>query len=473
MPDWILPLAGRWYSFLPWLVVSATAWRLYGWRRAVLLLVGGWAIAFAAEWGSTAGPGIPFGVYRYRSGGLSHDWRVLGVPLFDSLSFTWLAFCAFTLLGHLGVRGYRRVLLGAVAMVALDVVVDPVALRGAHWFLGSIYSYPPGRGVWFGVTLLNYVGWLAVGLALQLWLLLSLGNAHKAGKAAVVISGGMLFGVVAQSTVLAVLLGVAPAALACLALLALVAVAAWQTRPGWSALSATPLIIACALSAEGRAARAAVPGRWLRAPARGQSRWRHSSQPIEVWETGIGPDAARFAADSAITGTSVVVAGVAGACGSGWELGDTGVCESVLTGKLSWVALDQSLVSRLIAARVGRRCRMATVAAVADEGSERRRLLELGIQLVEMETAAWAETPGLSVAGVRVVLDTPEHPLGAAVQLLSLGARRPSWTKTLRLLVRRPGIVGELLKTGARQREALRSLKVAVAGVADCLLSQP
>jgi putative membrane protein len=42
-------------------------------------------------------------------------------------------------------------------------VIDPVALRGDRWFLGQIFHYPNG-GVYFGVPLSNFAGWLVVGI---------------------------------------------------------------------------------------------------------------------------------------------------------------------------------------------------------------------------------------------------------------------------------------------------------------------
>jgi putative membrane protein len=41
------------------------------------------------------------------------------------------------------------------------MIIDPVALRGDRWFLGQIYYYPEG-GVYFGVTLANFLGWFFV-----------------------------------------------------------------------------------------------------------------------------------------------------------------------------------------------------------------------------------------------------------------------------------------------------------------------
>src|SRR5204863_9307365 len=46
--------------------------------------------------------------------------------------------------------------------MALDVVIDPLAVRGDRWFLGRIFYYPSG-GAYFGVPLSNFAGWLCVG----------------------------------------------------------------------------------------------------------------------------------------------------------------------------------------------------------------------------------------------------------------------------------------------------------------------
>jgi putative membrane protein len=49
--------------------------------------------------------------------------------------------------------------------VLIDVVIDPLALRGSRWFLGQIYGYYE-EGVYFGVPLANFVGWGIVGTVL-------------------------------------------------------------------------------------------------------------------------------------------------------------------------------------------------------------------------------------------------------------------------------------------------------------------
>ena len=60
-------------------------------------------------------------------------------------------------------RSKSAIGLSALFLMLLDVVIDPVALRGDRWFLGKIYYYPE-PGVHFGVPIANYLGWVFVGL---------------------------------------------------------------------------------------------------------------------------------------------------------------------------------------------------------------------------------------------------------------------------------------------------------------------
>jgi putative membrane protein len=47
----------------------------------------------------------------------------------------------------------------------LDIVIDPVALLGEQWFLGKIYGYRQA-GLYFGIPMSNFGGWLLVGFVL-------------------------------------------------------------------------------------------------------------------------------------------------------------------------------------------------------------------------------------------------------------------------------------------------------------------
>ena len=149
------------FAFLAAFAVSAT--RDLGLGRMVGFLAWGFLVAFTAEYASTR-IAIPFGLYHYTGSTRGLELYLANVPFFDSLSFPFLAYAAFSLARRaLGTgQGWPVVLLSGVLMTLLDVVIDPLAVRGDRWFLGRIFYYPdPGR--YFGVPLANFGGWLIVG----------------------------------------------------------------------------------------------------------------------------------------------------------------------------------------------------------------------------------------------------------------------------------------------------------------------
>lgn len=113
------------------------------------------------------------------------------VPLMDSLSFPFLLYASYCMAlafllpsittrsspGLIGMEfpltirtGWPIMLLAILFFVFLDVVIDPVALRGDRWFLGKIYYYPE-PGAHFGIPIANYIGWAIVGfLSLRTYL---------------------------------------------------------------------------------------------------------------------------------------------------------------------------------------------------------------------------------------------------------------------------------------------------------------
>jgi putative membrane protein len=170
------------FGFLAvYLTAAAAAW---GWRRAAAFTVWAGSVAFAAEWSSTR-VGVPFGLYHYTGETAGRELYLSNVPFFDPLSFTFLAYASLGLAGQLldahGRAGVRapdrnpgagragaRVRLAGLAgllMMWLDVVIDPLAVRGDRWFLGRIFYYPE-PGWYFGVPTANFVGWVVVGAAI-------------------------------------------------------------------------------------------------------------------------------------------------------------------------------------------------------------------------------------------------------------------------------------------------------------------
>lgn len=167
------------YVFFFLAVSCYSASRLLGWSRTAALFGITWLTAFLSELASTR-IGIPFGHYFYTESTKGQELYLANVPFMDSLSFTFLLYASYTmalafvlpmardsgqpswvmlpaLWTHWTVIG-----LASVFFMLIDVVIDPVALRGDRWFLGQIYGYADD-GVYFGVPLSNFVGWAIVG----------------------------------------------------------------------------------------------------------------------------------------------------------------------------------------------------------------------------------------------------------------------------------------------------------------------
>jgi len=162
------------YVFLFLALYLWTASAAMGWRRTALFTAIAWGVAFFAEYSSTRN-GIPFGFYTYTQETRGRELYLSNVPFMDSLSFTFVSYVSFALAQWLrlpdgasarqiiAVRRSAPVLcLGVFLFMLIDVVIDPVALRGNRWFLGQIYEYP-SPGIYFGVPLTNFLGWAVVG----------------------------------------------------------------------------------------------------------------------------------------------------------------------------------------------------------------------------------------------------------------------------------------------------------------------
>lgn len=167
MSDTVMLLLGtvalRPYVFAFFIVYLLLAGADLGGRRALFFTLFAWVAAFVAEFSSTR-VGIPFGLYHYTGATRGRELYLADVPFMDSLSFTFLAYASFclarALLGR--ARGPAVVVLTGFLVMLLDVVIDPIAVMGDRWFLGRIFYYPEG-GMYFGVPLSNFLGWMIVG----------------------------------------------------------------------------------------------------------------------------------------------------------------------------------------------------------------------------------------------------------------------------------------------------------------------
>lgn len=152
----------------------------FGVRTTLLFTVLTYGVSLACEWSSVHN-GFPFGLYHYSDATRGREIWIAGVPFMDSLSFTFLGFASYTVALLVASPLYRRGLdlrvldtweirraprvwlMAALFMVMVDMVVDPLSVRGAQWFLGKIFWYDP-PGSHFGVPISNYLGWFFVAV---------------------------------------------------------------------------------------------------------------------------------------------------------------------------------------------------------------------------------------------------------------------------------------------------------------------
>jgi putative membrane protein len=155
------------FGFLAIFLVAGA--RDLGRARTLAFLSWGGGVALVAELVSTR-VGLPFGLYHYTGATRGAELFVGNVPFFSPLSFPFLAYASLCLARRafgpawastLAGRA-RAVLVSGVLMMLLDVVIDPLAVQGGRWFLGHLFYYP-GGGLYFGVPLSNFLGWLTVG----------------------------------------------------------------------------------------------------------------------------------------------------------------------------------------------------------------------------------------------------------------------------------------------------------------------
>ena len=173
------------YVFLFLAAFLFSAIQLIGWPRTWRFWLISWATAFVCEFSSTR-TGIPFGWYFYNGSTIGQELYFFDVPFMDSISFSFLLFASYCVALGLVLpaastvnreeailrplrfdlddrTGWAVYALTAFLFAFIDMVIDPVALRGDRWFLGKIYYYPD-PGWHFGVPFANYVGWAVVGL---------------------------------------------------------------------------------------------------------------------------------------------------------------------------------------------------------------------------------------------------------------------------------------------------------------------
>lgn len=170
-------------AVLAWVVVLglfggslAAAAGLGGWRRAARAALAVLVATVVVEAVGTR-TGVPFGHYDYTD---ALGPRIALVPVL--VPFAWFAMAlparevAVAIVGQ-DARPWHRIALGAVALTAWDLFLDPQMVGEGYWI------WPDG-GAYRGIPLGNYAGWLLTSAGAML-LLERLLPPRRASRAAV------------------------------------------------------------------------------------------------------------------------------------------------------------------------------------------------------------------------------------------------------------------------------------------------
>lgn len=113
-------------------------------------------VGFAAEWIGVH-TGYLFGNYAY---GSNLGWKWLDIPLIIGVNWVMLSGAAVACVAHVRVPQVVRALLSALLMTALDVLIEPVAVKSDYWH-------------WEGgiIPLYNYISWFMIAFPLHLFLI--------------------------------------------------------------------------------------------------------------------------------------------------------------------------------------------------------------------------------------------------------------------------------------------------------------
>ena len=183
-------LARRWYVvvFLAGYVAASVPER--GWKATVRFALIAVGIAFAAEYSSTRN-GFPFTHYSYTGDTRGDELYLSNIPAFVPVSYAVMIYAGRAVATLVARTRIALIVLSAVATMALDLVVDPVAVRGSQWFLGNLFHYA-SHGPWFGVPLSNFGGWvLAAAAVIGLDLVLGPGEPVRPAPRGVALAGGV------------------------------------------------------------------------------------------------------------------------------------------------------------------------------------------------------------------------------------------------------------------------------------------
>ena len=97
--------------------------------------------------------GFPFGTYTY---GEVLGWKLLDVPLVIGINWFLLIYAFFSVGSFLKKPGFR-ILFTALAMLLMDLLIEPVAIHLGYW------AWPGGN-----IPLQNYLSWFVISAVMAL-----------------------------------------------------------------------------------------------------------------------------------------------------------------------------------------------------------------------------------------------------------------------------------------------------------------
>jgi putative membrane protein len=132
----------------------------YAATRWVTAFVVIYAVSLGAELAGTT-VGLPFGPYRYTDG-LGIKWFA-HVPVLIPASWFMMALPSFAIASRRFPRhGLGRVALGSFILLSWDVALDPAMSFATKYWVWS------GIGQYYGMPLLNLLGWFVTGVVIML-----------------------------------------------------------------------------------------------------------------------------------------------------------------------------------------------------------------------------------------------------------------------------------------------------------------
>jgi len=255
-------LLRRWYvvAFVAGYFAASIPER--GWKATTRFAVIATGIAFAAEYSSTRN-GFPFSHYSYTGSTRGDEVYLSNIPAFVPAGYAVMIYAGrsvatlliskisqrpasggplrpgdrSSLIRFASLRGAAAprsparsraalVVLGAIATMAIDVIVDPVSVRGSQWFLGDLFRYATPRP-WFGVPLANFAGWVLVAaVVIALDLLLSRGQPIRPAIRGLLLAAA----VIAFDVAVAFAIGATLVGFAALAVVGIMGLGSWLVR---------------------------------------------------------------------------------------------------------------------------------------------------------------------------------------------------------------------------------------------------